>query len=115
MRVVIRSRDLLVDREMRFHVKQRLREALGELGSRVGSIRVFLVGLNSPGGCILGCRTVVTVRRLGRFVVTERHYDFDGLIDRVARRAAAAVRRRLWRRRARRMRLGRSFATAATS
>lgn len=113
MRVVIRSRGLWVDKSMRSDVKRRLRHALGEMASRVGSVRIYLAVLNAPDGRNLGCRIVMTVKRVGRFVVTERHFDFDGLIDRASRRAASVVRRRLWRRRSRRLRHGRSLTTVS--
>jgi hypothetical protein len=115
MRVVIRSRGLWVDKTVRSDVKRRLRLALGPVASRVGSARVYLAALNTPGDRILGCRIVLSVSRVGRFVVTERHFDFDGLIDRASRRVTSAIRRRLWRRRVRRLRHGRSLVTVSAA
>jgi hypothetical protein len=115
MRVVIRSRGLWVDKSVRSDVKGRLRAALGKMASRVGSLRVYLVALNTPAGRIVGCRIVLSVARVGRIIVTGRHSDFDVLIDRASRRAANAVRRRLRRRQARRLRHGRRLTAVAAS
>lgn len=115
MRVVIRSRGLWVDKSVRSDVKRRLQIALGPIAPRVGSARVYLAALKTPGDAILGCRIVLSVSGVGRVIVTERHSDFDVLIDRASHGAKDAVRRRLRRRRSRRLRHGRSLATVSAA
>jgi hypothetical protein len=107
MRVVIRSRGLCVDADMRAYLTQALQRPLGASQRSVASVRAYFVGLKAPGG--LGCRVVVKLARSGgAVIVTERCHRFYTLADRAARRAGAAVRRRLQRRQARRRRRGRA-------
>lgn len=104
MRIVIRSRGLCVDANMRAYLNQEVHRVMGTLQRRVSSVHVYFTALKGPDDG-LGCRMVVNLTRTGRkVIVTETCPTYNSLADRVVRRAANAVRRRLQRKYARRRR-----------
>jgi putative sigma-54 modulation protein len=105
MRLEIRRRRVEVTEELRAHLVERLRLALGRFRRYIGEVRVYLRDVNGPrGGASKVCRVVVEVPRDGRVVVTGADAEIAVAITRTASRAGFAVRRCVKRRLARRRR-----------
>ncbi len=103
MRLELRRRSVEVTEELRAHIAERLRLALGRFVGYVGEVRVYLRDVNGPrGGADKECRIVVELPRYGRVVVAGAGADLSAAIIRTASRAGFAVRRRVKRRLARR-------------
>src|SRR5437764_13261386 len=105
MRLEIRRRGVEVTEELRAHIAERLRLALGRFAGYVGEVRVYLRDVNGHrGGADKVCRVVVEVPRYGQVVVSGADADVSAAITRTASRAGFALRRHLKRRLARRRR-----------
>jgi ribosome-associated translation inhibitor RaiA len=103
MRVEIRRRGMKVTEELRVHLRERLRLALGRFARSIDLVRVYLRDVNGPrGGLSKKCRVVVELPRRGRVVMTGVDTDIFTAITRTASRARFAVRRHVKRRLARR-------------
>jgi ribosome-associated translation inhibitor RaiA len=103
MRLEIRRRGVEVTEELRDHLKERLRLALGRFARRMTSVRVYLRDVNGPrGGVDKTCRIVVELPPRGRVIVTGTDADIRAAITGTASRAGFAVKRHVKRRRARR-------------
>lgn len=103
MRLEIRHRGVKVTGDLRDHLKERCRLALGRFGRRIDRVRVYLRDVNGPrGGPDKKCRIVVDLPPRGRVVVTGTDTDMRAAITGTAERAAFAVRRHVKRRLARR-------------
>lgn len=103
MRLEIRQRGMKVTEELRVHVRERLRLALGRFARSINQVWVYLRDVNGPrGGLNKKCRIVVEVPRRGRVVVTGMDTDIFAAITRTANRARFAVRRNIKQRLARR-------------
>jgi hypothetical protein len=99
----LRRRSVEVTEQLRAHIAERLRLALGRFVGYVGEVRVYLRDVNGPrGGADKECRIVVELPRYGRVVVAGAGADLAAAITRTASRAGFAVWRRVKRRLARR-------------
>jgi putative sigma-54 modulation protein len=100
MRLEIRRRGVKVTEELRIHVKERLRVALGRFARHIDLVRVYLRDVNGPrGGLGKKCRIVVELPPRGRVVVTGADTDISAAITGTATRAGFAVKRHVKRRR----------------
>ncbi|HWG45856.1 MAG TPA: HPF/RaiA family ribosome-associated protein [Gemmataceae bacterium] len=103
MRLEIRSRGLKVPSELRVHLRERLRVALGRFARAIDRVRVYLRDKTEPrDGLSKKCRIVVDLHRRGSVVVTGENADIFAVIARTANRAGFAVKRHVKRRLARR-------------
>ena len=103
MRLEIRQRGMKVTNELRVHVRERLRLALGRFARSIAQVWVYLRDVNGPRGSLSKiCRIVVELPRRGRVVVTGKDSDVYAAITRTANRAKFAVRRHVKQRLARR-------------
>jgi ribosome-associated translation inhibitor RaiA len=108
MRLEIRQRGMKVTEELRVHVRERLRLALGRFARSIAQVWVYLRDVNGPrGGLSKKCRIVVELPRRGRVVVTGVDTDIFAAITRTASRTKFAVRRNVKQRLARRRPLAR--------
>jgi hypothetical protein len=89
--------------ELRDHLREKVRAALGRFGRHIGLVWVYLQGGDGPrGGPGERCRIVVEIPPRGRVVVTEAATDIRVAIFVTANRARFAFKRNLQRRRTRR-------------
>src|SRR5436190_21641806 len=100
MRLEIRQRGVKVTEELRIHVKQRLRLALGRFARHIDSVRAYLRDVNGTrGGLGKKCRIVVELPPRGRVVVAGADTGIPAAIKATAARAGFAVKRHVKRRR----------------
>jgi len=83
----------------RAHVRRRLRFALGRLAPRVRRVRVVFAQPAGRRRAVRECRMIVDLLRAGRVVIGHRAGRWGAAVAGAAGRLAAAVRRRLGRRR----------------
>jgi hypothetical protein len=103
MKLEMRCRGVKVTDELRDHLMEKVRAALGRFGRHIGLVRVYLRGGNGRrGGPGERCRIVVEIPPRGRVVVTGADTDIRAAIFVTANRAGFAVKRYLQRRRTRR-------------
>ncbi len=103
MRLEVRRRGVEITEELRAHLGERLRRALGRLTRHIDRVRVYLRDTNGPrGGLGMRCRMVVELSARRRVVVAGTDTAVSGAIARTARRAGLAVKRHVGRRRAHR-------------
>lgn len=108
MRLEIRRRGIRVTEELRNHVRERSRLALGRFARAIDRVWVYLRDVNGPGGSLgKKCRIVVELPRHGRVVVTGMDTDIFTAVTHTANRARFALRRHIKRRLARRRPLSR--------
>jgi ribosome-associated translation inhibitor RaiA len=103
MRLEIRSRGLKLSPELRGHLRERLRVALGRFAHSIDRVRVYFRDRSEPrDGLSKKCRVVVDLHRRGSVVVTGEDADVFAVIARTVNRAGFAVRRHVKRPLARR-------------
>jgi putative sigma-54 modulation protein len=100
MRFEIRRRGVKATEEVRTHVKERLRLALGRFARHIDVVRVYLRDVNGPrGGPGKKCRIVVELPPRGRVIVAGADTGISAAITGTAARARFAVKRHVKRRR----------------
>lgn len=104
MHIRIRTRGLRLRPSLLSRIERRVRSLLEPYAARVGTVQITLTGRHRAEGAERVCRIHVRLPSAGEVVVTERHEGIPTLINRTARRAAAAIQRRIGRRRALRRR-----------
>lgn len=108
MRLEIRRRGIRVTEELRNHVREQLRLALGRFARAIDRVWVYLRDVNGPGGSLgKKCRVVVDLPRRGRVIVTGVDTDIFTAVTHTANRTRFAVRRHIKRRLAQRRALSR--------
>lgn len=96
MRIDIRSSSLDLPRPARERVRTRVRLALDRHAARIERARVHLADENGPrGGVDHRCTLTLSVKGLGRLVVTKLAEDSDQALQRATESASRALARRL--------------------
>ncbi len=95
MRVFIQTHGLILSREDREHIRQRLGQALSRFGPKALGATLHLSDINGPrGGDDKDCHLVVELEDTTT-VVRDRGHTVRALVDRAVHRAVQAVSRQL--------------------
>lgn len=96
MKVQVNARHLGLTKELKMHVKRRLKFALGSRHEQVKRVEVMLSDVNGPkGGEDKRCQVLVKIEGQEDVVVEDTQSHLYSAIDRAASRASQTVSKRI--------------------